>query len=39
MQRFFLIFVTLAACTTASALQAGELVRRPAHCPIPYMIT
>ena len=28
MQRFFLIFVTLAACTTASALQAGELVRQ-----------
>ena len=28
MQRFFLIFVTLAACTAASALQAGELVRQ-----------
>lgn len=28
MQRFFLILVTLAACTAASALQAGELVRQ-----------
>jgi hypothetical protein len=28
MQRFFLIFVTLAACAAASALQSGELVRQ-----------
>jgi hypothetical protein len=28
MQRFFLIFFTLAACAAANALQAGELVRQ-----------